>query len=145
MIDALAIGEARFAKKGIAFDGLQNLGGDLALVFHEHGGEPDGLHRRLSKASPYFGNELLDICRLGEVVVHLILDGPNGVFEARIARENEIFAARLDPAHGGDEQKPVAFAMDIEIGHEYVKTDGADLHERMGHGRDGGNIEAVLF
>src|SRR5207248_5861182 len=90
-------------------------------------------------------HEILDISGLGEVVVHLTLDSANRVLETRIAGEYEILAARLGAAHRGDHQESIAFAVDVEIGYQYLKTDGGDLHERVGDRGDGGNIEPMLF
>jgi len=35
--------------------------------------------------------------------------------------------------------------MDIQVSHEHVKTDGADLDERVGHRGNRGNFESVLL
>src|SRR5437879_13838920 len=101
MIDALSVVEARFSKDGISLDGFENFAGDFALVLHEYSSEPHRLRSGRGEPSLDLGDQILEVRRLGEVVVQVILDGANGGLQAGMTGDDYVLAGwRLEAESG---------------------------------------------
>src|SRR5581483_1470443 len=91
------------------------------------------VHARLPGLFLKSGYEHRNICRLGEVIIHLLADRFQGRLKIRIAGQDEGGSVRLETPHGDDQNEAVRWAANIEVGQQHLKWLMVDDLQRFGN------------